>query len=364
MAAGYKFMGATPDASVITKSCASATTSMLVVILVFTGVDQTTPLAGVTPTTATGANGARPDNPSITTPSSPSGCVMVGFGGQASGLGTALTVPTTTPFDAAARYTGVVSRTSATNNGSLGYGIKTGLGTSTAFDPSVWNGGQSTNPGSNASLSFILAPPATAYNLTADGAALTLTGTAASLLFGRKLAAVSGSLALTGTDAGLLFKRLFAAGSGSFALGGADAGFRVGKTMAATGGSFTLAGTDVGFRTTRIIAADGGAVALTGVDAGLRFGRFMAAGNGAFALSGGDLGFLLDRRLAAGSGDFVLSGANAALVRLLGILAESGSFQAEGDPANLIKDRAFLRNRRRRAKPVDYGMPIYRNIGR
>lgn len=164
--ASYKFMGATPDASVSTKACAASTNSMMVVILVFTGVDQTTPLAGVTPVTATGINGARPDCGSITTPSSPSGCVIVGFGGQASGLGTALTNPTTTPFDATARYTGIASRTTATNNGSTGYGIKTGVGTSTAFDPSVWGGGQSTNTGSNGSLIFVLAPAVSTQTLT------------------------------------------------------------------------------------------------------------------------------------------------------------------------------------------------------
>jgi hypothetical protein len=158
----YKVMGATPDATASIPGTATSTTSMLIIALVFSGVDPANVLGGVTPLSATGINGARPDAPSITTPATPSGSIIVALGGQASGLGTALTNPTTVPFDGTARYTGVVSRTTVTNNGSFAYGIKTGVAVSTAFDPSAWNGGQTTNTGSNASLIFVLAPAVTA----------------------------------------------------------------------------------------------------------------------------------------------------------------------------------------------------------
>jgi hypothetical protein len=343
MAASYKFMGATPDASVTVKPCESATASTLVAILVFTGVDQSTPLGGVTPTTATGFNGARPDNPSITTPSSPSGCVMVGFGGQASGLGTALTVPTTTPFDATARYTGVVSQTSATNNGSLGYGIKTGLGTSAAFNPSVWNGGQSTNTGSNASLSFILATAVTTQTLTPSlftnsqtfyAPAVSATRSLTPSLFTNGQTFYTPTVTATRTLTPSLFTN-----SQAFYPATVSQGFLLQPALFTNGQSF------YGPTVTP------GPVALTPslfTNAPTFYGPTVTQTT------------LLQPALVTNTQVFFSPSIVIDQTLLASLVANDSQFF----PPTVTYDRAFLRNRRRRAKPIDYGMPIYRNIGR
>lgn len=82
----YKFMGATPDASLNIGPTGNAADGGAWAIHVWRNVDQTTPLDGVTPTTATNTGTSRPDPPSIT-PTTAGAKVIVATGG-ATGTGT------------------------------------------------------------------------------------------------------------------------------------------------------------------------------------------------------------------------------------------------------------------------------------
>ena len=78
---GYKLMTATPDTSVTVSGTGSGSHAGRLAVMVFRGVDPSTPL-DVTTTTATGINGGRPTPPAIT-PTTP-GAVIVMFGGSGS----------------------------------------------------------------------------------------------------------------------------------------------------------------------------------------------------------------------------------------------------------------------------------------
>lgn len=88
-----------------------------------------------------------------------------------------------------------------------------------------------------------------ALSLTADPGSVALTGTAASLVAGRRLTADAGAIAVTGTNAGLVGPSTY--------------------TLAANAGSFAITGTSNSFARTRVLTADAGALALAGTDATL-----------------------------------------------------------------------------------------------
>lgn len=157
----------------------------------------------------------------------------------------------------------------------------------------------------------------TAYTLTADSGTFALTGTAASLLVGRKLTADAGSYALTGQAANTLF----------------------GRKLTAEAASFVLTGTDAALKAGRLLSAEAGAFALTGADATLVYeqaGSYtLAADSGSFALSGGDVGLLAARVLAAEAGSIALTGSGAALLFWRRLQADAGSFSLTGQDATL-----------------------------
>lgn len=173
----YKFMTASPDASVAIPACAATTNSCSVVIFVYRGVDTVTPFAGVTPVNATAINGAKPDPASITTPASPLGCVIVGGMGQAQATGAALTAPTTTAYDATANYVKAANNTAQTNDSAALIGNKTGVAVNTAFNASAANGGTTANTDAAVSQTLVLQPAPTAASIAGSGTgALTVTG--------------------------------------------------------------------------------------------------------------------------------------------------------------------------------------------
>jgi hypothetical protein len=162
----YKKMGAVPDTAVSIPAAATAgSTSVSVTVEAWRGVDPTTPLSAVTPTTASGINGGQANAPSITTPASPGGVVVIGMFGAAtaSGTTTAFTAPTTAPYDSTTNVFRSAINTSSTGSRAVsGMGAKTGLGASTAFDASACGGSSSANTASWAALSFVLRPIAKA----------------------------------------------------------------------------------------------------------------------------------------------------------------------------------------------------------
>jgi len=156
--------------------------------------------------------------------------------------------------------------------------------------------------------------------LTAESGSFTLTGTAASLLRGSKLAADAASFALSGTAAGLLRSYIFPVDAGAFTLTGTAAELKRGYAMSAEAAAFTLSGTAASLLRTYIMPVDAGSFSLTGTDALLK--------------------------------------------RAFSMIAGGATFRVEFTDLLTHYDRAYVRNRRRRRKVIDYGQPIWRNVGR
>jgi len=83
--------------------------------------------------------------------------------------------------------------------------------------------------------------------LDAGGGSFAVSGTAASLELGRKVAAASGSFAISGTAATLKKNLPLVAGSGTFAVTGTAATLRHAYKLAADAGSFAISGTAASF---------------------------------------------------------------------------------------------------------------------
>ncbi|MGA1346258.1 MAG: hypothetical protein ACO35E_09860, partial [Ilumatobacteraceae bacterium] len=88
----YQFMGATPDTSIDVPGKNSTTFASAATVLVFRGVDKTTPLDGVTVLTATGTDGSQANPPAIT-PSTAGAWVVAGYGGVGDATPQAKTAP-------------------------------------------------------------------------------------------------------------------------------------------------------------------------------------------------------------------------------------------------------------------------------
>lgn len=118
----------------------------------------------------------------------------------------------------------------------------------------------------------------THYTLTASSGSIGLTGSAASLQYGHRLAALPGALTLTGIDASLLADRRIVADSSAFALTGIASTLEVDRRLIAAGTSFTLTGYDATLTYeplgAYVLVADGGAYSLTGSAAILVWSAF------------------------------------------------------------------------------------------
>ena len=146
----YKFMGATPDASVTFKTISGgAGDGWVCNVYVFSGVDRTTPLDGVTPTSQ-GANNLTPNFAPITPVTT--GAAVVAVGGSCH--------TRNQPFTSSGLTNFVTTVVNASNDISFGIGHIPNW-SSGAVDPASWNvaGGSSTNF-SNISILFALRPSA------------------------------------------------------------------------------------------------------------------------------------------------------------------------------------------------------------
>ena len=80
------------------------------------------------------------------------------------------------------------------------------------------------------------------FSIAADSGSYSLTGTAATLKFGRLLSAGSGSFSVTGSSADVLFGRKLAANSGSFSVTGTAATPKFGRLLSAGSGAYSISG--------------------------------------------------------------------------------------------------------------------------
>jgi hypothetical protein len=146
----YKFMGTTPDTSVTFGPTGNNADAGAMAVYVFRGVDQTTPLDGVTPAVASATNTVLVNPPSITPATSGAFPVFVGAGAHSGGVDTYSSSDLT-----AFRSVGGLDDT---NDVSIGIGHIDNW-TSGAVDPAAWTHTQADlTTFSNASKAFVLRP--------------------------------------------------------------------------------------------------------------------------------------------------------------------------------------------------------------
>lgn len=201
---------------------------------------------------------------------------------------------------------------------------------SVTYGPS-WVNAQTT---SGLLVSFKVA--ANNYSLAVTVGAFTLTGVAARLAFGRKIAAAVGAFTLTGIAAILAYGRHLIAALGTFTETGFAAALRRGYTLAVSAGAFTLTGFAAGLKRGWTLAPSAGSFALTGVDATLRAARKLALSAGSFTLTGVAAALRADRRLSAGTGSFTLTGFSSALAVARHLIVDPGAYTLTGNDATLV----------------------------
>jgi len=182
-----------------------------------------------------------------------------------------------------------------------------------------------------------------ATTLTADSGSYSVTGTAASLEIGRKVAANSGSYAITGTAANLHRGFPMAAASGSYAVTGTAATLLKGSTVSATSGSYTINGTTASLEFNRKLTAGSGSYSVTGTDATLTYtpagSVTLTADPGSYAFIGTAASLLVGRTLTAASGSYAVTGTAATLIAGPRLSATSGTVSVSGTTASLLTDR-------------------------
>lgn len=177
----------------------------------------------------------------------------------------------------------------------------------------------------------------TDYTMTADAGACDITGSAANLERGLKVAASAGAVAISGATAGLRAGRRLACDAGAVQATGTDATLAYDHALAAASGSVAVTGSAATLtRTHNALQAESGSVALTGAAAGLTRQLRLSAQAGSVAVSGTAAGLSPARRLAADAGALDVSGSAAALKRTHIMPSSSGSFVVAGADASLV----------------------------
>jgi hypothetical protein len=154
--------------------------------------------------------------------------------------------------------------------------------------------------------------------LHTDAGSYAVTGTAASLKHGWKVAAAAGSYAVTGTAATVSWSgesKTITAGVGSYAVTGADVTLNIINVLSAGSGSYAITGTDATLNYGKTVAAAAGSYLVTGVNASPEHGWVVAAAAGSYAVTGSTVTLTLstDKRIAALAGSYVVTGSVALL---------------------------------------------------
>lgn len=175
--------------------------------------------------------------------------------------------------------------------------------------------------------------------VAADSGTYSLSGQDASLEAARRLVADAGSFTHTGQDAGLNYSAgsaVLDAQPGSFVLSGSAASLLHGRKVSADPGSYNLAGQDINLRTARKLNPEIVAFSLSGQVALLKAGRLVSADLGTISATGVDASLLKDSILAAQQGSYVLSGISAGLLYSGGAAPFKGRSKLRITMANMI----------------------------
>jgi hypothetical protein len=176
------------------------------------------------------------------------------------------------------------------------------------------------------------------YLVVAAGGSYALTGTAAALRHGYRVGSASGTYTLTGASATVLANRLLVALGGSYAITGTAAALQYSGstyTLSADAGSFAATGTTATLRVTHILTTASGSLAVIGTNAALRVARLVSAQAGSFAVAGTAATLRSTRQLVTASGSFTSAGTVATLFAGRRVSAQSGTFTLTGTFASL-----------------------------
>lgn len=262
----YKVTGSSPSAIVVTVGSASATRCGGMMVKWASG--YSTDFTNI----ATGSNAA--GDPAATLPTTPAaGSTGIAFYG--SNAGGAITEPS-----------GFTELAGSDTTLATSVRVQISYDTASAAQSISFTG---TGGDSYAIYLEIKEPSAGTYTITATGGSYAVTGTAASLEFGRLVGATAGSYAITGTAASLEFGYKVAAAAGSYALTGTAASLEFGYKVTASAGSYTINGTAATLTyaglTNRTITADSGTYAISGTAATLDYAPVVEARQGGGWLS-------------------------------------------------------------------------------
>ncbi len=185
------------------------------------------------------------------------------------------------------------------------------------------------------SYSIIGAPATRALVLGVAAGVFALTGTSATFVYGKGLAATSGTYTLTGTG---INTRRIAAEPGSYAIGGQSATLStvVEKIIATTGTYGITSGTTI---LEHAVPSQRGSYITTGIDATLvRSGDpVLGATSGTYALTGTFTGLVYTSFL--GVGDYNLTGTATTLRKGKGLVGLSGIYSVVAGPVVQLKWR-------------------------
>jgi hypothetical protein len=328
----YKRMGSTPDTSVTVSGTGSTADAGTVVIHVFRGVDETTPL-DVSAVPASGNNSANANPPAITPTTSGAWIVAGGSAAHADGVDT---------------FTSTDLSNFRTAGADDNYDVTIGAGTaewsSGAFDPAQfgWTGTAST---ANSWAAYTLALRPDGLAGTADGW-IDLTGSSVGSV--RAAGQASGSLDISGQatasalyigsatfDDGIFDTDIFdtplqpvdGAAAGSIGLGGSSTGAV--RIAGASSGTLPLAGAGAG--AVRVAGAAAGTLPIIGASTGRVL--LSAQASGQIGLTGQATG--IARAAGTGAGQIDITGQAAGIARSAG--QASGTLPLAGSGAGAVR---------------------------
>lgn len=163
-----------------------------------------------------------------------------------------------------------------------------------------------------------------------------ITGTAAGLAHGVRLAADAGAVPIAGVDATLRRGQVMPADSGAVPIVGADAILLAGRRLAADTIAIDIAGQQADLRLGLSLAAEAGAVALAAPPAALLAGRRLDAAAGVVDVVGTAAALLAARRLQADTTSVDIGAQLAELTRAALVAALSGTLPISGTNADLV----------------------------
>jgi hypothetical protein len=154
---GYKFMGSTPDTFTRFGPTGAATDAGAMMVWVVRGVDKTTPLDGVTPTSASSVVSLLVNPASITPATAGAWPVIVGAGGHAGGADTYTATELTSFFS--------VGGANDTQDTMIGIGYRAGAQAGVAYDGAAWTSSEANAAThSYATISFVLRAKASEFS--------------------------------------------------------------------------------------------------------------------------------------------------------------------------------------------------------